>query len=513
MTNLSTRSPANQRRVLTLLAVIAFCWTVVAWIHLYFFGYASMDSWSYTAPAAMARVPFALITPFVGTFRGLNHGWGLHWPGGLFLTSIVTPFLPHDPATYVTIYVFYWLLGIVAVAVLVWRLTASPWLAVSAFLLMACDRLCFAVTWEQRYELVNTAIAIAAMLALCGRQDRHAGLRSVTVGVVFFLFPLLHPVLSGLGLAWIVYLAFRTLVLRQSWKPLCVAAVAYAAGWAGFIAYYWSRPWLYDLFRVHARYNLELSRSESPPGIHTFLRVLLFHIDNPTREGVLVYLVAFGAVIYLLYAFWKSRSEWREYLSRQDLEIFTALGFGCSMVLAQFTFNLYYWVTAWPFAVALACMVAHRLMERFPRRRWPVAGVLALVVILHGGYFVGRTLLWRKTGFVNLRSHLREFVATLPKEGQILAPEVLWDTFADGRRTVLLNALPCNIGDTEQNKYAAYVATQIHSGDVLVTDTLASHPTLIDYHNPGWKELGHYKVTYQGTDQLRGYNLTVYQKL
>jgi len=511
MNSLSTNGQVPRRMLATIFAGIVLCWLLVAFAHLYFFGYASMDSWCYTAPAAMARVPFALTTPFLGTFEGSDRAWGLHWPGGPLLTSIVTPFLPHNPVTYISISLGYWLMQSLAAAALVRRLTASPWLPFCAFLFVASDRTCFNIAWLERYELLGGAIAIAAILALCGRQDRHAGVRSAIIGAAFFLMPLIHPVFSGLGLAWLTYLGFRTFALSRPRKNFCIAVAGYAAGWATFLGYYWSRPWLYAKFISHAHVNAEITRAIAPPGIRTFLRHLFLATDVPTREGAVIYLVALGGVLFLLYGFWTSRREWKEFLSREDLGVFTALGLLSTLFLAQFTYNNLYWATAWPFAVALSCKVTLRLMQKFPDRRRIVAGALVALLFLHGSYLMGRTYLWHKSGFVNLRAQACGFASALPQGGQLFVPEVLWEYYADGNRKIFMNTLPYLAGDPAERKYAAYITSLMRSGDILVVDVLQSYVPLVDPHQPGWKEIQHLNITYHG-DRLRGFELTAYQK-
>lgn len=494
------------------LAVVC-CWALVVFVNLYFFGYASMDSWCYTAPAAMARFPFALTTPFLGGFEGADRAWGFHWPGGPLLTSIITPFLPHAPATYILISMSYWLLLSLAVVALVRRMTGSQWLALYAFLFVASDRVCFSVTWLGRYELLGGAIAITAIMALCDGRNWHAWMRSAIIGAAFFLLALIHPVFSGLGLAWVAYLGFRTFVLKQRCAQFCIAAAGYAAGWTAFLAYYWSRPWLYAQFLQHAREIVELTRATAPPGIHTFLLRLLYETDRPFRAGVIIYGVAFGGVLALLYGLWKSQGGWREYLAREDLGIFAALGFVSTLALSQSTYNGYYWTTAWPFAVATACLVIHRLLQRFPARQGLLVGALTVLLLLHGAYWAGRAYMWYKSGFVNLRGQLREFASTLPKEGQLFIPEVLWDTYAGGNREVFLNSLPYIAGLPAEQRYASYIRPRIQSGDVLVVDKLQSNPPLIDTPQPGWKQIGECNVVYYGEDKKpHGYELTAFQK-
>jgi len=316
--------------------------------------------------------------------------------------------------------------------------------------------------------------------------------------------------LTPFPLALLTYLGFRTLVLKQPWKKFCIAAAGYAAGWAAFLTYYLSRPWLYAQFLNHARTNVALTRDAPNHGIHKFLGYLA-EIDLPTRAGTLVYLVALGGALFLLLSFWKSRHDLKEFLTREDPVIFTALAFLSTLFLAQFQFHQFYWATAWPFGVAVACQMIHRVAQRFPGRQRLIWGALAVLLALHCVYLPARTYLWRKNGFLNMRARLREFAATLPQGHQVFIPEVLWDTYAGGNEKVFMNSLPYSAGDPTQDRYGAYIGSLVQSGDVLVIDKLQSHLTRIDPHQPGWKEIGQCNVTYMG-DKVHGFELTAYQK-
>jgi hypothetical protein len=506
-------NPKVRRATSILFAVLVLCWVPFVYAHIYCLGFANMDSWTLTAPAAMAKAPLALTTPFLGTFDGANKAWGLHWPGGPLLASIFTPFLPHNAATYVALSVCYWLMQSLAAAALVRRLTASPWMSLCAFLFVAGDHTCFNVAWLERYENLGGAIAIAGILALRGRPEHPTTPRAALVAAAaFFMLPLIHPVFSGLGGGWIVYLGLRTIALRQPWKQFLVAAGGYAAGWAAFLAYFWSRPWLYAQFRNHAQQNVEITRAGAPPGIVTFLHHLMV-IDSPTHGGTLIYLVAFGGVIYLGWAFLRSGPQWQTFLVREDLSILAALGLLGTLFLVQFSYNfIAYWGAPWPFAAAIACLAAQRLMDAFPGCRRLVVGGLVVLLLLHGAYLPARTYMWYKTGIAEVRAPLRKFASTLPQHAQLFVPEVLWDTYADGSRDVLMNSLPYSAGIETQQRYASYMASRMHSGDVLVIDQLQSHATLIDPTQPGWKAIGTCKLVYQGPGGNHGYDMTAYQK-
>jgi hypothetical protein len=511
-TRLPGDNPEARLRFSLLFVAIVLCWFCFSYIHLYYLGYANMDSWTLAAPAAMAKAPFAITAPFLGTFDGSNRAWGLHWPGGPLLTSIFEPYLPHNPATYVAIYLCYWLLASLAAAAVAGRLTASRWIALGAFLLVAEDHVCFTVTWLQRYEDLGAAVAMAALLALDGSNRRNAGRMYILLGGAFFLLPLIHPVFSGLGFGWVVYLGIRTVALRLPWKQFCIAAGGYAAGWAAFLGYYLSRPWLYVQFRNHAQQNVDITRAGAPPGVGTFLRHLWF-IDSPTHAATLIYLIAFAGILALGYGLLKSRRAWKEFLLRHDLAIFTALGLIGTLFLVQFSYNfISYWAAPWPFAAVMGCLVAKWLLHRLPRYRTVVIAGFVILLALHGAYLPARTYMWSKTGFVNLRARLRGFASTLPPQGRLFVPEVLWDTYAGGGREVFMNSLPYSAGLETQQRYAQYIASQMQPGDVLVIDQLQSHATLVDPTQPGWKIIGICKVVYQGQGGHHGFDMTAYQK-
>jgi hypothetical protein len=494
-----------------LFAGAILCWLAAAFIHLYYFAYPSVDTWCYAAPATMARAPLELTMPFLGTFEGADKGWGLHWPGGPLLTSLVAPFLPHNPAAHVSIYLFYWLLLGLATAALVRRLTESPWLALCGFLFVAGDRASFGVTWMERYELLDTAVAIAGVLALCEPEDWHPRLRLAVIGAAFFLFPLLQPITCGLGLAWLVCIGLRSWALKRGWTQFWIAAAATAAGWAAFLGYYLSRPWLLVIFRLHARMNVIAARAAAPPGVGMFVRRLM-HIGDPTKTATIVYVAALGGAIYLLVSFWKARARWREFVSREELILFTAVALVCTLVLAQFNYTAAYWVPSWPFSVAMVCQVIWRLLQSAPNYRRIWWGALVAVLVLHCSFLPARTYLWYKLGFVDLRARLRDFAATLPQGGRIFIPEVLFETYAtNGREGVYMNTIPTILGDAEQKKYLAYIQPLMRSGDVLVTDAFQWTPPRMDPHGPGWREIGHCNLNYQG-QAAHGFELTAFQK-
>ena len=512
MSSIFSDSPEGRRRFSILFTIVILCWLPFVFAHLYFLGFSNMDSWTLTAPAAMAPHPFAITEPFLGSFEGADKAWGLHWPGGPLLGSCILPFLPHHPATYVILSMGYWLLESVAMALLVWRLTGSRWMKLCGFLLVASDHLCFNVAWLQRYEDVGGAFAMAGILALWASRERPAPWRSLVVAIAFFMLPLIHPVFSGLGAGWVIYLTLSTLVLRLPWRRLVVAGCSYAAGWATFLTYYWSRPWLYAQFQNHAQQNVEITRTQAPTSLHTFLNVLI-SVDSPTRGGTLLYLLAFATLVYLLCALVKSGREWQAFLVREELAIFTALGFVGTLGLAQLSYNwIAYWAAPWPFAAACACLGAYRLWTAFPAQRRLVTAAMVVLMLLHGFYLPARTWMWRRTGFLNLRSHLREFAATLPAQGNLFVPEVLWDTYGGGARPIYLNSLPFSAGIPTQKRYADYIASLIQPGDVMVIDKLQSHATLVNVDPPAWKVIGALKEVYAGAGGNHGYDMTVYQK-
>jgi hypothetical protein len=378
-------------------------------------------------------------------------------------------------------------------------------------LLIIGDRICFSVTWLQRYEVLTGAIAMAGLMALCASRERLSGWRSLVIGLAFALMALIHPVFSGLAGGWLVYLAFRTFLLKQSWKPFFVAAAGYAAGWAGFLLYYLPRPQVYATFRNHAFQNREITREQAPLGLHTFVHSLVT-IDKPFMAGTVIYLLGMVGVAYLAYALWKARAQWTEFMLREDLAIFIGLGFIGTLGLAQLSYNVIsYWCAPWPFAVAMACYLAARLLRDLPGRGWLGAAALVAMVFVHSLYLPARTWYWHKAGFTNIRARIREFAATLPPGGQLYLPEAMWEMYADHHREIMMNSLPYSAGVPMQKRYAEFISARIKPGDIFVVDKLQSHACLIDTSAPGWKVIGHCDLVYHvGGDH--GMDATIYQR-
>ena len=502
-------NPAVRQRLMILFWGIIVCWLAVAWVQLYFFSFQGGDSWTQAAPGLLARTPLEITTPFLGSFEGSDKAWGMHWPGGPLLVSLFGPFIPHTPAVFVSIYLTFWLLLALATAAITWQLTGSGWMALCALVLIVSDRISFSNVFLERYETLDGALEMVVLLALSGNPDRRRGLRDVALGAAFFLFPLMQPMTMGLSIAWVVCFGLRSWALRRAWRQFWIATAATAAGWAGFLGYYLSRPGLLAILLYHGRHTTEASSPRLGTAIHRLL-----HIGDPTKSGTIVYLAALCGVGWLLYAFWKARAEWREFVAREEVILLAAAGLLCCMVLVQFDRIDAYWEPVWPFAVVIFCQMIWTLLRRVPSRRWVWQGALGAVLLLHCLYLPGRVYVWYKLGFINMPATLRNFANSLPRTGQLFLPEVLWQTYADGSRPFILNSIPAEVGLDKEKRYADYLAPQIHSGDVLVIDLHQMSETLINPHQQGWKQIGMCAVMYGGraAGMQHGFELTAYQK-
>ena len=106
----------------------------------------------------------------------------------------------------------------------------------------------------------------------------------------------------------------------------------------------------------------------------------VLHSGDPTKGDALVYLVALAGLVFLAWSFWAARSDWREFVAREEITLFIAVAFICALFLAQFNYTDVYWTLAWPFAVAMLCLGAQRLLDWRPALRRPLTG--AFLVIL-----------------------------------------------------------------------------------------------------------------------------------
>ncbi len=489
-----------------ILVLIGVLWVAVAFGNLYCFGYASMDSWAYSAPAALASHPLKIITPFLSSFDQSNTGWGLHWPGGPLFNSLITPFLPHHPATFVLIVIFHWLACACMAAALIRYLTSSACLAVFGYLLVLGDRLTFGIIWMQRYEMLGGALAILGLLCLLNDQwpIRY---RLPGVAAVFFLLPLLHPVYMGVLAFWLLFLFVRALVSGDGWPLFIVASAAYAIGVGALALYYALQPVQYATFVNHAQENLRLSRTTTPPGFGKFFR-WLFSLYAPFFTGTLIFLGAFAETALL--ARRMVRNGIKAGINVEPMSIMLVIGLIGTLILTQLTFNGYYWTIAWPFAIALAALFIKSFLKTSPPSGWLLIALTG-IVSLHGAFWVVRTYKWSQLGFVNFRAEQHRFLESLPREARLIIPETVWDSTALHGRNVILNTLPYNASEQARQRYESFLTSQLHSGDVLVVDRLQSHPMEWSFRD-GWRQIAHRDIVWSGLDKPRGIDLTAYVK-
>lgn len=500
----------DQRRWQMAFVAMGLLWGILIFLHLYCFSYASMDSWCYFAPAAQAEAPLRIITPFLGDFAGANTGWGLHWPGGPLFASLWTPFLPRHPATGILMFISFWLALAVIAAVLVQDLTHSRAAAFVGFLLVLGNHMAFNIAWLQRYELLGGAMACLGALLLA-EPDRWPAWRRGLLGLVFFALPLLHPVFSGLAGGWLVCLLLVCLMTRRFWADLWVAGAGYIGGWVTFLAYYTLQPAQWARFRDHAAVGFELTRTTAPPGISKFFRYL-WRFDEPMRAGSFIFGAALIAGGLLVWAGWRARAKSDEFIVRERLPLFLAAGLVGSLLLIQSTYNGYYWMTAWPFAVILACAGIYRWSAalRLVRPRLFVVAVTGFLLV-HSAFFAVRTLKWVQSHGVNYRAEAETFLASLPPDKRWFLPESLWDIPSLRDREVRMNTIPYNCGPEMRRQYDARLQAETQKGDVIVVDALQSHPIAWPV-TAGWKEIARRKIVWPGAGGARGYDLTAYQK-
>lgn len=489
--------------------IFSLLWAVFVFWHLYEFSYPSMDSWCYFAPAAAARYPFDLSSPLLGSFAGLDHTWGLHWPAGPLLLSCATWMLPRSSAVYVLLFLSQWWLVACLARKIILRLNpgSSALANLAAFCLLA-DRTLFRIAWCQRYEILTLIVELSLLLLLASPSARKVfSWNRLEILLAFFLLPILQPMSLGAGACFV---AARGAVLFWRKEKLglwCAEACAFGFGIISFWAYFHFQPDAQAAFTDHAGVNLEITKATGGfyPGRN------LFEFPNlyaPLYTGALLLAGMFwGGFVLLRLAFAGLKN--RAASGETHFLILGAALFGfAQLLLAQATYNIYYMAMIVPWAVILAAWASARVQG--PKASALALGFFLLLFVFQSGFWAGRTVEWFRLGCPRYRTMLSRAFAAIPPAKTIFVPEILWEEALRSPRHVMLNNLPNNAGDERRQDFNRYLQSCLEPGSILVFDSLQAQPSPLLKSRP-WKLRESFSSTFQGTTAKRGFEIFIFE--
>ncbi len=489
------------------LAFLGFgaAWLALAFTHLYFYALPWMDTWCYLAPSAVDAQPLRLTAPMLGSFDGSDHAWGLHWPGVQLMNSVVFSILPAHPASWVAWETLLWLACAAALAQLTWRVTTRAGAAFTVFALILMDRGFFFGAYAQRMEsmaLLWLCPLIHAMIARArGQKLSPAG--HLLAGLAAFLAPLTHLAAAAFAGAALAVMLWRSRP-GESRGPAREAAL-WLAGCIALVAWFGLQPDVWSQFVAHARQGASVKAQ----GGMFVMAMSLFYA--PTYTGAALYVIGVAAAGAGIWQGWR-REAAGETRVRADLGL-VALGV---FILLQWLHNAHY---LFPLLPALAPLGADGVLRamawigRLPAPRW-VTATIAAFVLLHGAFWVTRTLKYLESGRPFLRGDLASFWSTLPHEGRLFIPTALWEEAGrapERRARARMNTIPNSALIARRGAYEKSIYENAQPGDTLVVDRFQDPPILLDPSTAGWERVREIERPMPGKTPW-GYAFTVWRR-
>lgn len=490
-------------------------WAVIAFLNLYFFSYPSMDSWCYFSPVAASTAPGDLTTPLLGPWEGLDHTWGLHWPGGPFIGTLFFWAFPTHPATNILYAMLLWGATAIFLRVVALRLLDSRLLANAAAILFLFDRAAFNMAWFQRHEMLSLSAELILLILWTYPSPRSSWkivARYALWTACFTVMTVTHP--SSLGIAGIIVICLwmRALVGKtpKRFADATFAALGGVLGVGLLIGYFWAHPMAYAAFKDHAQINFEITND--PNGTNFFGKTLLLFPEFyfPFFTGAfLVFGLFVGSASVLIHIWGAKGIAWADRLEDSKVWLMiVVLGVGQAL-LNLATYNAYYMILFIPFSILLIL----RLLSNWPKPPTYLVAIGFLVLFLHLSIIPLRLVPWARSGFPNYRAVLAAAWAQIPSDRLVLIPDVLWENAIQSHSNALMNNLPNNATAPRRAAYENFLYNSVQRGDILIVDWLQSKkPEIHSDPRLRWIEIPDKGLTalWQGVKK-RGFDLKMYE--
>jgi len=480
------------------LAFAGFClvWVIVAFLHLRFWSMPWMDTYCYASPAAAASHPFVLHLPFLGSFMGADHAWGLHWPGGPLFLSLLLP-QAFSAAWLIAVYVFLWLLCGLACALLAFQLSRSYWVAFISLAVILLDRSALGIAGGGRHEFLTAIFTILPLICVLS-EDRKTSVPARTfLALSLFLLPLLHPMGVGIG---VVYVLSAILMLPDKLRNstdnkkqylLFLICFPYVLGLSILVGWFALQPDVWRQFQAHAK---EASGGVKPFEIYWKAATQFYY---PFSTGTLIYVIAlvssFGVFLQCAKALFLK-------MHFPLLKIwFPHMVFLMTFGGMSFMANAYYLFISLPVATALSvAFVANFLSTHSHLISARVVALTALLFLLfHGAFLVSRSIKVASAGFPDLRNEARQFYDSLPSTHLKLIPISLWEVALENRDQAMLNTQGFAANDINRIDYESYAWGELqHPDDIVIIDhlqTVQVSPIRVPSIDEGWEMIAEKK--------------------
>jgi hypothetical protein len=229
----------------------------------------------------------------------------------------------------------------------------------------------------------------------------------------------------------------------------------------------------------------------------------------PLYTGVILLVALAWGTVQWLFTWKREGMAWLQRSESLGWTLAVVMG-AMQLALCQLTYNGYYMALIVPWAVLSLFLGGPASWMKKPQPAVMVA--LVLVVIFHGAYLGARLWQWKKQGLVNYRTALHRFYVSIPGQGMVVVPEVLWEEALASPRPALLNTLPQNTTPPMRMAYRQFLAEHETSIECLVTDRLQTQISQIEIDS-GWRKTKVLDLTWLRERNRRGFFIEEWEKI
>ena len=485
-------------------------WVIVLYINSHHYCYCSMDSWALSAPGLYSKTPFQLSTPLLGNFHSSNITWGLHFPGGPMLFSLLPLSTLRSAESISLIHIVFLLIISLQSGIIVWMLTSRKIMAFLATALILSDKSCAINLWLQRNEFLGAILAATAIIAVI--KNKNKTLNSFMLFVCICLLPTITPIYVFVDIAIVAWLVIDTYFNEKNRLTLIYYISAFFLGIGLLAAFFFSNYETKEAFLDHSKNAFAISKNSTPFFGYNIIEFQSLY--SPFFIGTLFQLLSLWIILYCswesIFITKNSISNTWNYFSYYYL-IF------CCLLAGEFAmqnnFNGYYIVGTIPFATILGTVGLNKIFQKLKLSNKVETTIVVIICLLSSAYLCGRTYKWYHEGATNYRAEVEKFYSAIPTGGTVLAPEIFWELAReDHKRNIIMSSLPYNAGPSRQLEYLKYLKENFSSFDYFVVDRLQSHPSkFFDENKDHLIVIASAKKTWKTGVTERGFDLTLYK--
>ena len=496
--------------VIILLFTFVGLWIIISYINSHHYSYCSMDSWALSAPGLYSKKPFQLCTPLLGNFHSSDITWGLHFPGGPMLFSIL-PFSTFKSAEVISlIHIILLLIIALEAGLITWMLTSRKIMAFLTAVLVMTDKSCAINLWLQRNELIGALIATTAIIAIITNKNKIINSYIILFSIV--LLPTITPIYVFVDIAIVAWLLIDTFYNDIYRTKMLYYILAFFVGIALIAIFFLSNYEAKLAFLDHSKNALAISKKITP--FFGYNIINFQSIYSPFYIGTIFQVLTVWFVFYYSWASIFKAKKSVQYTWNLFSKIY--LIFFC-LIAGEFAmqnnFNGYYIIGTIPFASILGAIALNKLFIELRLSRKVELATVLIICMLSSAYLCARTYKWYSEGAINYRAAIGKFYSSIPTGGTVLSPELFWELARDDhKRKIIMNELPYSASESRHLEYLKYLRENFSNFDYFVVDRLQSHPSkFFDENKDHLMPITRMTQTWKTGNEERGFDLILYK--